>query len=77
MRYRILFNSVSDAIYACPLNADETWGQVKEVNNVLCQRLGYGREELLQLPVNNILTLSVETNPLITEKLPGGGARDI
>lgn len=43
-RYRELFNSASDAIFIHDLE-----GRFLEVNRVACERLGYSREELLQM----------------------------
>ncbi len=53
-RYKLLFNSVNDAIYACPLGVDGTLGLIIEANEVLCQRLGYDRAEILQVQVPTI-----------------------
>ncbi len=43
-RYRTLFNSASDAILIHDLE-----GRFLEVNGVACERLGYSRDELLQM----------------------------
>ncbi len=48
-RYRTLFNSVSDAIFI--LN---TAGRFLEVNEEACRRLGYSKEEMLQMTPANI-----------------------
>ena len=42
-RYKLLFQNVTDAIYVSPLSSDGTIGQISEVNDVLCDRLGYAR----------------------------------
>jgi PAS domain S-box-containing protein len=44
-RYRALFDSASDAIFII----DQTTAQFIDVNQVVCERLGYSREELLQM----------------------------
>ncbi len=44
-RFRLLFNSGSDAIFV--LDGGEKPGCFIEVNDIACQRLGYTREELL------------------------------
>lgn len=43
-RYRLLFNSAADAIFIHDLE-----GNILEVNQMACERLGYSREELLQM----------------------------
>jgi len=49
VRYRTLFNSANDAIFVHDLK-----GYFLEVNDVACQRLGYSREELLQMRAPDI-----------------------
>ena len=53
-RYRELFNNVSEAIYVYEITAEPIRGRLLEVNDVACQRLGYTREELLQLRLGDI-----------------------
>ena len=48
-RYRALFDSASDAIFIHDMG-----GRFLEVNKVACERLGYSREELLQLTPEDI-----------------------
>ncbi len=48
-RYRLLFNTISDAVFVHGLSADGKPDRFLEVNDVACQRLGYTREELLQM----------------------------
>jgi PAS domain S-box len=58
-RYRLLFNSGTDALFVSPL----TPGKERcftEVNDVACSRLGYSREELLRMSVRDVDT---ERNP--------------
>ncbi len=47
-RYRLLFNSINEAVFVHGFDEDGMPGQFFEVNDVACQRLGYTREELLQ-----------------------------
>jgi two-component system, cell cycle sensor histidine kinase and response regulator CckA len=53
--YRLLFNNVSDAVFVHQ-GPDETNmpGTFIEVNDVACQKLGYTREELLQMRPSDI-----------------------
>lgn len=46
-KYRILFHNVNDGIAMIELNDDDLPGRIIEVNDVLCSRYGYTREELL------------------------------
>lgn len=48
-RFRLLFNSGNDAILVHLLNVTDGRGRFVEVNNVACRRLGYSRDELLQM----------------------------
>ncbi len=52
-RFRMIFNSGSDAIF---LNDEKKGkpGHFIEVNNITCKRLGYTREELLQMTLEDI-----------------------
>jgi PAS domain S-box-containing protein len=54
-RYRLLFNSGTDAIFVSPLTLSE--GRCfTEVNDVACSRLGYSREELLRMSPRDVDT---------------------
>ena len=49
-KYRKLFNSANDAIFVVSLDRNGPhYGCFSDVNNVACKRLGYTREELLEL----------------------------
>ncbi|MFW6126028.1 MAG: PAS domain S-box protein [Chloroflexota bacterium] len=48
-RYRTLFQSAADAIVVYDLE-----GNIVDVNDVACSRLGYGREELLRMRLQDI-----------------------
>ncbi|MFA4838821.1 MAG: PAS domain S-box protein [Candidatus Neomarinimicrobiota bacterium] len=48
-RYRTLFNSGNDAIFVSSFNEDGSLGKFIEVNEIACQKLGYSREELLEM----------------------------
>ena len=50
-RYRTLFDNVNDAIFILDLN-----GRFLDVNRTACERLGYSREELLQMGARDIDT---------------------
>jgi two-component system, cell cycle sensor histidine kinase and response regulator CckA len=46
-RYRLLFNSINDAVCVNELTPDGMPGPITEVNDIACDSLGYTREELL------------------------------
>lgn len=49
-KYRKLINSANDAIFVVSLDRESpNYGCFSDVNNVACKRLGYTREELLQM----------------------------
>jgi len=49
-KYRKLFNYANDAMFVISLDRNSSnYGYFSDVNNVACKRLGYTREELLQL----------------------------
>jgi PAS domain S-box-containing protein len=48
-KFREVFNNANDAIFLHSIKNDGTPDNFVEVNDVACQRLGYTREELLQM----------------------------
>ena len=48
-RFRLLFNSIQDAVFVHGLRRDGLPGRFLEANEVACKRLGYTREELSQM----------------------------
>ena len=69
-RHRLLFNSVSDALFVHEgAGADGALNRFTEVNDVACERLGYTREELLQMSMAQIAYPAAP-------KFPGGSAAD-
>lgn len=53
-KFREVFNNANDAIFLHPIEIDGNPGKFTEVNDVACQRLGYAREELLEMGPENI-----------------------
>ena len=53
-RFRQLFNCGSDAIFVAELLSDGRQGKLIEVNDIACERLGYTREELLQMSPDDV-----------------------
>jgi two-component system cell cycle sensor histidine kinase/response regulator CckA len=52
-RFRMLFNRGTDAIFVQEIK-NGGYGNFIEVNDIACQRLGYTRDELLQMSMKNI-----------------------
>ena len=52
--YRMLYNSMNDALFTSELNKDGTLGKFILVNDIACKRLGYTREELLSKTPSDI-----------------------
>ncbi|MFH1489688.1 MAG: PAS domain S-box protein, partial [Pseudomonadota bacterium] len=61
-RYRILFESAGDGIYVHDLD-----GNILDVNQMQCERLGYSREEYLDLNLRDII--EIKTADLIPERI--------
>lgn len=54
-KYIDIFNNVNDAIYIYSFGINEE-SRFIDVNDVACNRLGYSKEELLDLPISSIKT---------------------
>ncbi len=55
-KYRTLFNNTTDEIYSHELMPDDSPGKFLEVNDIMCSKLGYTREELLTMSVRDIVS---------------------
>ena len=53
-RYRQLFNSGSDAVFVYRFTPEGLPGELIEVNDVACQRLGFSREKLMAMTILDI-----------------------
>ena len=53
-KFRNFFNSVNDAVFVYPIDEEIFFGKYIEVNDVACERLGYTREELMNMSVRDI-----------------------
>ncbi len=69
-RYQILFNSGSDIVFVYSINSDGVPAQFVEVNDIACRKLGYSREGLLQLSLDDIEAMDKSYDTLaVNEKL--------
>jgi|GEM_PF-787524 len=69
-KFRLLFDSGSDAVMVHGLSKDGLPTNFTEVNNVACERLGYSKEELLKMsPLNTDAPDRSAQMPEIIEKL--------
>lgn len=58
-RFQLLFNNISDSVFLAPISEDGVHGNFVEVNDAACKRLGYSREEFLNM---NARTLNPAAN---------------
>lgn len=49
LRYLRLFESNNDALFVFEIDEEHGPGKFKDINKAMCQRLGYSKEELLQM----------------------------
>lgn len=69
-RYRLLFNSASDAVMVHGFDERGMPGKFTEVNDIACERLGYTREELLGMsPLDIDAPETVPSIPAIMDRL--------
>jgi PAS domain S-box-containing protein len=55
-KFKMLFNSANDAVFVTQLSEEKSYGDFIEVNEVACKRLGYSKEEFLQLSPSAIVS---------------------
>ena len=69
-KFKMLFNNANDAVFVTQLSNEKSYGDFIEVNEVACRRLGYTKEEFLQLSPSAIVSQKsiIEFN-LRTEQL--------
>jgi len=56
-KYRLLFNKIRDPVFVVEVLANGRFGGIIEANDAACLRLGYAREALLKLAVQNIILM--------------------
>ncbi len=73
-KFKMLFNNANDAVFVTQLSNEKTYGDFIEVNEVACRRLGYTKEEFLQLSPSAIVSQkSIIDFNLKTEQLLNDG----
>jgi PAS domain S-box-containing protein len=55
-KYKMLFNNANDAVFVTQLSDEKSYGDFIEVNEIACKRLGYTKEEFLQLSPSAIVS---------------------
>jgi len=55
-RFKMLFNNANDAVFVTQLSNEKSYGDFIEVNEIACERLGYTKEEFLQLSPSAIVS---------------------
>ncbi|NMB80123.1 MAG: PAS domain S-box protein [Methanomicrobiales archaeon] len=71
-QYRLFFNSIQDPVLVCRVDPDNRFG-IMEVNDAACEVLGYGRPELLGMPLSTLLPGTGAVGAGLPV-LPGGSA---
>lgn len=67
-KYRTFFDSAGDAVFIHDYS-----GRLLDVNRLACERLGYSREELLQMPVDLRKNTRTEVSPAQLKKIQREG----
>jgi PAS domain S-box-containing protein len=74
-KFRSLFESINDCVFVHLLTEDDLPGHIIEVNDMACKKLGYSRQELLQLTPRDISAPDDGMNPVeIRNKLLAHGS---
>ncbi|HMN50025.1 MAG TPA: PAS domain S-box protein [Ignavibacteriaceae bacterium] len=55
-KFKMLFNSANDAVFVTQLSEEKTYGDFIEVNEIACKRLGYSKDEFLNLSPSAIVS---------------------
>lgn len=55
-KFKMLFNNANDAVFVTQLSDEKTYGDFIEVNHIACKRLGYSKEEFLNLSPSAIIS---------------------
>ena len=72
-KFKMLFNNANDAVFVTQLSDEKSYGDFIEVNEVACGKLGYSKEEFLQLSPSAIVSqksiseFNLNTNRLMKE----------
>jgi two-component system, sporulation sensor kinase E len=73
-KFREVFNNANDGISLHSIDEDGLPGNFAEVNDVVCQRLGYSREELMEMGPLDLINRETKTKMAeINEKLNSNG----
>ena len=74
-KYRLLFNKIHDLVFVVEVSAEGRLGCIIEANDAACLRLGYSREALLKLALQDIDAPERSRNlKLVAEKIMTDGS---
>ena len=68
-RFRELFNNANDAMFLSEVSEDGTPGRFIEVNDVVCQRLGYSKQEFLTMSHKDIEDKDDDMSKIVQKSL--------
>lgn len=72
-KFRALFHNANDAIYMLELTQEGPLALYIEVNDIVCRRLGYSRDELLAMSPKDINDIEESVLKRITDELRANG----
>lgn len=73
-KFKMLFNSANDIVFVTQLSPEKSYGDIIEVNDVACKKLGYSKEEFLLLSPSGIISQkSIDDFNVVMEKIKSEG----
>ena len=73
-KFKMLFNSANDIVFVTQLSPEKSYGDIIEVNDVACKKLGYSKEEFLLLSPSGIISQkSIDDFNIIMERIKSEG----
>lgn len=73
-KFKMLFNSANDIVFVTQLSPEKSYGDIIEVNDVACKKLGYSKEEFLLLSPSGIISQkSIDDFNIVMDKIKTDG----
>lgn len=73
-KFKMLFNSANDIVFVTQLSPEKSYGDIIEVNDVACKKLGYNKDEFLLLSPSGIISQkSIDDFNIVMEKIKTEG----